>query len=45
LNEPYQYSYLFAYSIDLNDNDRTIALPDNEKIRILAVSVVEKTRE
>ncbi len=42
LNEPYQYCYLFAYSIDLNDNDRSITLPDNDKIRILAISVVEE---
>ena len=42
LNEPYQYSYLFAYPMDINDNDRSITLPDNEKIRILAISVVEE---
>ena len=42
LNEPYQYGYLFAYSIDLNDNDRAITLPDNDKIRILAMSVAEE---
>ena len=42
LNEPYQYSYLFAYSIDLNGNERTIALPNDEKIRILAISVAEE---
>ncbi len=39
LNEPYQYSYLFAYSIDLPANARTLTLPDNDKIRILAISV------
>ncbi len=42
LNEPYQYAYLFAYSIDLNGDERAITLPDNEKIRILAISVVEE---
>ena len=42
LNEPYQYSYLFAYSIDLYEDERAITLPDNEKIRVLAISVVEE---
>jgi len=38
-NEPYAYSYLFAYSIDLPPNARTITLPDNDRIHILAVTV------
>jgi alpha-mannosidase len=41
LNEPYQYSYLFAYTIDVPAGTRTLTLPDNSKIRILAVSVAE----
>jgi alpha-mannosidase len=41
LNEPYQYSYLFAYTIDVPAGVRTLTLPDNDKIRILAVSVAE----
>jgi alpha-mannosidase len=45
LNEPYQYSYLFAYSIDLNPNEKTLVLPDNSKIRILAVSVTQENPE
>jgi alpha-mannosidase len=45
LNEPYQYSYLFAYPIDLNGNERAITLPNNEKIRILAVSVAEENSQ
>lgn len=40
LNEPYQYSYLFVYSLDLPAGARTLTLPDNDRIRILAVSVV-----
>jgi alpha-mannosidase len=40
LNEPYQYSYIFAYSLDLPPHARTITLPDNAAIRILAISVV-----
>ena len=42
LNEPYQYSYLFAYGIDLPANAKTLTLPDNDKIRVLAVSVAEE---
>jgi alpha-mannosidase len=42
LNEPYQYSYLFAYSLDLTGNAETLTLPDNDKIRVLAVSVAEE---
>jgi alpha-mannosidase len=45
LNEPYQYSYLFAYSMDLNPNEKTLVLPDNSKIRILAVSVAQENPE
>jgi alpha-mannosidase len=41
LNEPYQYSYLFAYSIDVPAGTHTLTLPNNDKIRILAVSVAE----
>ncbi len=41
-NEPYAYSYLFAYSVDAPPNARTLTLPDNDKIRILAVTVAEE---
>jgi len=42
LNEPYAYSYLFAYPIDLPAGAKTITLPSNEKIRILAISVAHE---
>ncbi len=45
LNQPYQYSYLFAYSIEMPQGTRTLTLPDNDKIRILAVSVAEENPE
>jgi alpha-mannosidase len=45
LNQPYQYSYLFAYSIPMPQDARTLTLPDNDKIRILAVSVAEENPE
>ncbi|SEF73027.1 alpha-mannosidase [Bryocella elongata] len=42
LNAPYQYSYLFAYSLDLPSNVHSVVLPTNDKIRILAISAVEE---
>jgi alpha-mannosidase len=45
LNQPYQYSYLFAYSIQMPQGTPTLTLPDNDKIRILAVSVAEENPE
>jgi alpha-mannosidase len=44
-NVPYGYSYLFAYPIDLQPDAKTIQLPDNDKIRILAISVAEENPE
>jgi len=44
-NVPYGYSYLFAYSIDLPPGAKTITLPQNDKIRILAISVAEENPE
>jgi alpha-mannosidase len=41
-NEAYAYSYLFAYELDLPANAKTLRLPDNEKIRILAVTVSDE---
>jgi alpha-mannosidase len=41
LNEPYQYSYLFVYSLDLTAGARTLTLPNNARIRILSVSVAD----
>ncbi len=38
LNEPYQYSYLFAYSMDVPANAHSLKLPHDDKIRILAIS-------
>ena len=41
-NEPYAYSYLFAYAIDIPAGARTLVLPINDRIRILAVSVANE---
>jgi alpha-mannosidase len=40
--EPYAYSYLFAYALDLPPGTRTLKLPDNDRIRILAVTVADE---
>ena len=42
LNEPYEYSYLFAYAIDLPAGAKTLTLPSNEKVKVLAVTVADE---
>ncbi len=42
LNQPYEYSYLFAYPIDVTGDAKSITLPSNDKIRILAISSAEE---
>jgi alpha-mannosidase len=44
-NVPYRYSYLFAYPIDLPAGAKSIRLPNDDKIRILAMSVADETPE
>jgi len=41
-NEAYSYSYLFAYALNLPESSKTITLPDNDKIRVLAISVARE---
>jgi alpha-mannosidase len=41
-NEPYAYAYLFVYPIDLPPGTSTLTLPDNDRIRILAISVADE---
>jgi len=41
-NVPYRYSYLFAYPLDIPSGAKTIVLPDNDKIRILGISLTEQ---
>jgi alpha-mannosidase len=45
LNEPYAYSYLFVYSLPLPAGAKTITLPDNANIRVMAVSVAQEAAE
>lgn len=44
-NEPYAYSYLFAYTLDVPAGAKTLTLPNNERIRILAVTVSNEVGE
>lgn len=39
LNQPYAYSYIFAYALDLPPGAKTLTLPTNPNVRIMAVSV------
>ena len=41
-NEPYSYSYLFAYALDVPAGAKTLTLPNNDRVRILAVSVANR---
>ena len=41
-NEPYAYSYLFAYSLEVPAGARTLILPNNDRIRILAITVANE---
>jgi alpha-mannosidase len=42
LNEPYAYSYLFVYAMDLPPNTKTLTLPINDDVRIMAISVAKE---
>ena len=41
-NVAYSYSYLFGYGIDLPAGAKTLELPNNDNIRILAISVADE---
>jgi alpha-mannosidase len=41
-NEYYAYSYLFAYAIDVPVGAKTLTLPANDKIRVLAITAANQ---
>jgi alpha-mannosidase len=41
-NDPYAYSYLFAYALDVPAGATTLTLPNDPRIRIFAVTVSEE---
>jgi alpha-mannosidase len=42
-NEAYDFSYLYAYSLDVPANAKTLTLPNNSRIRILAITVANES--
>lgn len=42
LSEAYAYSYLFAYALDIPAGAKTLTLPGDDKVRILAVTVSDE---
>ena len=44
-NVSYSYSYLFGYEMDLPAGAKTIKLPDNNNVRILAMSLADENPE
>ena len=41
-NQAYSYSYLFAYSMELPRGVERLTLPDDDKIRVLAITVADE---
>ena len=41
-SEPYAYSYLFAYAVELPAGARTLTLPDDDRLRVMAVTVSDE---
>ena len=39
INEPYTFCYLYKYVIDIPKGATTLTLPDNDKVRIMAITV------
>jgi alpha-mannosidase len=41
-NQTYAYCYLYAYALDIPAGETTLTLPDNDRIRIMAVTVADQ---
>ncbi len=41
-NDPYAYSYLFVYSLEVPKGAKTLTLPNNNHVRVMAVSVANE---
>lgn len=44
-DQVYTYSYLFKYRLDAQSGAKTLTLPDNPRIRVVAVSLVENEND
>jgi alpha-mannosidase len=42
-NEAYAYSYLFVYELDVPANARTLTLPNNDRVRVMAITGSNET--
>ncbi len=42
VNIPYQYAYVFKYALDANQASGTLQLPDNEAIKIFAITAANQ---
>jgi alpha-mannosidase len=44
-NDPYVFSQLFRYALDLPEGSHTLVLPNDDKIRLLAVTIASPTND
>jgi alpha-mannosidase len=44
-NDAYQYSYIYKYEINLPEGAKSVTLPENGKIKIFAITAVNKANE
>jgi alpha-mannosidase len=44
-NDAYQYSYLYKYEVNLPKGAKSISLPNNDKIKVFAITVANNTNE
>jgi alpha-mannosidase len=44
-NDTYRYSYLYKYEIDLPEGARSVTLPKNEKIKVLAITAADNKND
>jgi len=44
-NEAYQYCYLYKYEITIPEGAKTLTLPDNKKIKVLAITLAKPNSE
>jgi alpha-mannosidase len=44
-NQAYQYSYLYKYEIEIPLGSKTLTLPMNEKVRLIAMTIAKPSAE
>lgn len=44
-NEPYNYCYIFKYELNLQPQSSTLTLPDNDQIKIFALTVAKENSD